>query len=427
MNKTTILMKPINAMLPKLLLALTLALPLSSHAVDINWSGFGTAGYTISDQPYKYQRFIDDHGTFKRDSILGAQVDFKFNQQWGAAVQAKLAPSDHSDTQWQGLLSWAFVSWRPTDDMLIRAGKLRVPLMLNTENQDVGATYDWARLPVEVYSIAPTTDFVGLSISKSWFVQEMEWTLDAYTGQATNYTRYYGREMRDGLSTPGSWFEKLDVRSSGLVLTARGLDNMFRVGVHEATISQPGGTTSDIPYRPLAPGVGIYDLASGRSVDQFIAPLQSIGASVLIPGDIRLTSEYARIKITSASRGMTRWGAYLAVSRQFGAWNPYVYYAKTKSSEASLDLYRAINDNTNPMLPPAINNYQKLGADIVSPYDQSTSALGVSYRIAAHSLVKAEWSQTRTGIVSSFIDAPSGGDSADQRINVFSLSYNFTF
>ena len=414
-------------MLAKFLLTLILALPLSSHALDLNWAGFGTAGYTISDQAYKYQRFIDDQGTFKRDSVIGAQVDLKFNQQWGAAVQAKLAPSDHSDSQWQGFLSWAFVSWRPTDDLLVRVGKLRVPLMLNTENQDVGATYDWARLPVEVYSIAPTTDYVGLSISKSWFVQEIEWNLDAYTGQATNYTRYYGREIRDGLSTPGSWFEKLDVRSSGLVLTARGLDNMFRIGVHEATISQPGGTISDIPYRPLAPGVGIYDLASGRNVAQLVAPFQIIGASVLIPGDIRLTSEYAHIKITSASRGMTRWGAYLAVSRQFGAWNPYVYYARTKSSAASLDLYRAINGNSNPMLPPALNNYQKLSADIVSPYDQTTSALGTSYRLAAHSLIKAEWSQTRTGIASSLIDAPSGGDSANQRINVFSLSYHFTF
>ena len=414
-------------MLAKFLLALTLALPLSSHALDINWSGFGTVGATISDQPYKYQRFIDDQGTFKRDSILGAQVDLKFNQQWGAAVQAKIAPSDHNDTQWQGFLSWAFISWRPTDDLLIRAGKLRVPLMLNTENQDVGATYDWVRLPVEVYSIAPTTDFVGLSLSKSWFVQEIEWNLDAYTGQATNYTRYYGREMRDREPSPGSWFEKYEVKSSGLVLTARGLDNIVRAGIHEAVISQPNGTVSEIPYRPLAPGIGYYDVAKGARVEQVIVPYQSLSASILIPGNIRLTSEYAHIKVPSASKGMTRWGAYLAVSRQFGAWTPYVYYAKTKSSASSLDLYRAINGNTSPMLPPALNNYQKLGADIVSPYDQSTSAVGTSYRLAAHSLIKAEWSQTRTGIASSFIDTPSGSDSAKQQINVFSLSYNFTF
>lgn len=135
--------------------------------------------------------------------------------------------------------------------------------MLNTENQDVGATYDWARLPVEVYSIAPTTDYVGLSISKSWFVQEIEWNLDAYTGKATNYTRYYGREIRDGLSTPGSWFEKLDVRSSGLVLTACDSTTCFGSACMRRQISVNPAAPSATSYRPLAPGVGIYDLASG--------------------------------------------------------------------------------------------------------------------------------------------------------------------
>ncbi|MCH2219882.1 MAG: hypothetical protein MK097_06095, partial [Dechloromonas sp.] len=121
-------------------------------AVDLTWSGFGTLGYAQSDQPVNYQRFIDEKGTFKRDSIFGVQGDARFSQQWGATVQAKAAPSDHYDTQWQASVAWAFVSWRPSDDWLIRAGKLRLPFMLNTENADVGATYDFVRLPLEVYS-----------------------------------------------------------------------------------------------------------------------------------------------------------------------------------------------------------------------------------------------------------------------------------
>lgn len=131
----------------KYLLPLALLLPLTASAVDLTWSGFATLGYAQSDQPYKYQRFIDDQGSFNRDSIFGAQLDLKFNQQWGATLQGKLAPSIKSDSRWDATLSWAFISWRPVDDWLIRAGKLRLPLMLNTENTDVGATFDLARLP----------------------------------------------------------------------------------------------------------------------------------------------------------------------------------------------------------------------------------------------------------------------------------------
>jgi hypothetical protein len=313
------------------------------------------------------------------------------------------------------------------DDLLIRAGKLRVPMMLNTENQDVGATYDLARLPVEVYSIAPTTDFIGLSLSQSWFVQNMEWTVEGYSGTATNYTRYWGRETRDGQAAPGAWFEHLNVISSGLVFTARGLDNIFRAGVHQARISQPDGTIVDIPYQAIAPGIGVYDIQNGNATSRFNVPYQSISASILAPGKIRLTSEYAHIKVPTASRGMSRWGAYLAISRQFGAWTPYVYYAKTKSNSSALVSYQTINGNTSPMFSPELNAYQKLNADIVSPYDQSTTAVGASYRYAAHSLIKAELSQIRSGIVSSFVDALPGGDSGHQEINIFSLSYNFTF
>lgn len=410
-----------------LLLPLMLGLVPSAQAVDFTWSGFGTLGYAQSDASFKYQRFVNDGGTLNRDSILGAQVDLKFDQHWGAAVQVKAAPSEKSDSNWQGFLSWAFVSWRPADDWLIRAGKLRVPLMLNTENQDVGMTYDLARLPLEVYSIVPTTDFVGLSLSKSWFVDNIEWTVDAYSGRAQNYTRYYGREIKDGGPSAGSWFQKLSVKSSGLVLSVHGIDNMFRAGVHEAEVTQPGGFISEIPYKSIAPGIGYYDIASGRSVDRIFIPVQNIGVSLLMPGDVRLTGEYARMKVTSASRGFTRWGSYLSVSRQFGAWTPYVYYAKVKSTDAALGLYKTVDSNTNPLLGSGINDYQKLAADIVSPFDQWTGALGTSYRLTPRSMLKAEWSHIQTGVASNFVDAPSGSESGNRHFNVFSLSYSFTF
>lgn len=407
-----------------LLLALGLAVPLAANAIELDWSGFGTIGYAQSDKAFKYQRWINDGGTLLRDSVFGGQLDLRFNQQWGAAIQGKLAPSDHHDSAVAATLSWAFVSWRPADDVLIRLGKLRVPMMLNTENHDVGVTYDFVRLPIEVYSIIPTTDFVGLSISKSWLANDMEWSIEGYTGRAGNQTRYYGREITDTLGRPGSWFIDSDVRSTGVVFTFRSLENMFRVGIHEAKAYRDGGITSNIPYVPVP---GYYDVRNGVRENGLRIPVQSLGASFLLPEKIRLTSELAHMRFSGASSGFSRWGAYLALSRQFGGWTPYISFAKTRSSGSSLDLYRAIEANAGNFPPDPLGNYQKLNADIVSPYDQWTWSVGTSYRVTTRSLLKAEWAQTRTGVVSSFIDAPSGGDSADKRLNVFSLSYSFSF
>jgi hypothetical protein len=409
------------------LLSCLLALAQPARAVDFTWSGFGTLGYAESDENFDYQRFINKSGSFKRDSLIGAQLDARFSQQWGATVQAKLAPSDRYDNRWQPSLAWAFVSWRPSDDWLIRVGKIRLPLMLNTENVDVGSTFDFARLPQEVYSISPMTDVVGLSLSKTWFGETFDWIAEAYYGQANTYWRYYGRNISFNSSSPGSWFLPIDVKSSGLVLTARNIDHTFRIGFHEVEASREGAKTgTQITLRQIAPGVSAYDFAPG-GVDQLIIPVYTLSASVLLPGEVRLTGEYARVKVNSATAGLSRWGGYLALSRRWGAWTPYVYYATMKSTDASLGKYRDINNHTLPPPYSALNNSQKFLADIVAPYDQSTVALGTSYRLTSNSLLKAEWSRARTGQVSSFVDAPYNEDSGGRKIDVFSLSYSFTF
>lgn len=401
------------------------------QAIDLNWSGFGTVGYAQSDQPYKYQRFIDDSGTLKRDSILGAQLDARFSPQLSLTVQGKVAPSDHSDDDWRASLAWAFVSWRPNDDWLLRAGKLRLPLMLNTENIDVGATFVTARLPLEVYSIAPTNDIYGLLVSRSWFLDSAEWTLEGYAGQADTYQRYYGRETTpDNLKTqrePGSFFTPFRMFSSGLVLTVRDFGNVFRIGLHNVNAKRIDDKShADIPLIQR-PGYSYYDVLAGRSVDELNIPVQTIGASYVFPAEIKVTAEYARATVHSASEGLSRWGAYVNISRRFGDWTPYGYYAKMKSNGKSLELYQAIEASAQRAPTHFLHDYQKLAADVVSVVDQWTGALGVAYRVTPTSLLKAEWSQTHTGIASSLVDAPSGTSSGDRSINVYSLSYSFTF
>jgi len=406
------------------LLTLLAAMAMPAQAVDLTWSGFGTFGYARSDQSFNYQRFIDNGGTVKRDTVVGAQVDARFSQEWSATVQAKAAPSDHSDSQWQASVAWAFLSWRPNDDWLIRAGKIRLPLMLNTENSDVGATYDMARLPLEVYSIAPTTDVVGVSISKTWLGDSFDLVAEAYTGETSTYWRYYGRDRTiDNANSPGSWFLPIDMKSSGLVLTARSLENTFRVGYHEGEASRPGEKTG-AGFEYLNPP-GLYRLLPG-GVDKLRVPILTLGASVMLPADFRLTSEYAKAKIESASRGLSRWGAYVALMKRMGAWTPYVYYAKTKSTDGALGLYQQINANAGAV-PAPLRSSQTLMADLTSPYDQSTVALGTSFWVTSKSVIKAELSQVRTGIASSFVDAPAGSDSGNRHINIFSLSYSFSF
>ena len=123
------------------------AAALPALAADYSLSGFGTLGYARSNQPYTYQRFIDDGGTLKRDSVAGLQMDARFNENFGATVQVLAAPATNSDRRYDATVAWAFLSWRPSNDWLVRAGKQRLPLYLYSQTYNVGVTYDFARLP----------------------------------------------------------------------------------------------------------------------------------------------------------------------------------------------------------------------------------------------------------------------------------------
>src|SRR6266550_4064747 len=195
------------------------AVDFSVAAVDFSVSAFGTLGYARSDQRYTYQRFIDRSGTFRRDSLAGLQVDARFAEKFGATVQVKVAPDTANDNRYEGTVSWAFLSCRPTNDWLIRAGKQRIPLYLYSETVDVGVTYDFARLPTEMYSLISSNDVTGLSFSKNWGMEDGDLTIDGYWGKGTGDFRIWIRDNIPPVQSSGAVFFKEDVKGGGLVLS----------------------------------------------------------------------------------------------------------------------------------------------------------------------------------------------------------------
>src|SRR5688500_5156472 len=144
-----------NAAWQRSILVLSLCLwltPTGAVAMDFSLTGFGTVGFAVSDQEFKYLRYIDDRGTLKADSLIGLELETRFNSEWGATVQAVASAPRTSDEGLEATIRWAFVSFRPNNEWLFRAGRLRPPVFINTQNAEVGVTYDQARLPVEVYS-----------------------------------------------------------------------------------------------------------------------------------------------------------------------------------------------------------------------------------------------------------------------------------
>lgn len=393
-------------------------------ALDLQMSGFGTAGVAVSNQPYRYQRFINDSGTLKRDSVLGAQLDAKFTPEWSATVQGKVAPALDDDSKWKASLAWAFLSWRPNNDWLVRAGKVRLPLYLYSENLDVGQSYEFVRMPTEMYSISPTTDIAGLYLTHNWAFGPSDLSLDVYSGRSPRVVQRV--HLREG----GTLFEDVSTRVSGAVLTFRSEDSTWRAGLHHAASKFNGANRAptDLYYLPVSATQGLY--LPGRYADHFSNDILTLGLDLNLPDRWRLITEFERNVQHDIDLGANTAGGYVSLLRRFDKLTPYVTVSMLKSLGKPDRLYTAILANLPnvPSFPPDAVPGQNAFLDSMPHYDQHSLALGASYALTPQSKLKAEWLHTWVRDGSVMVDSPAGGPPvAHEGIDVLSLSYNFAF
>ena len=412
----------------------TFAITSSLFAIDIDVSGFGTIGGAISDKPYTYQRFINDEGTIKSNSLLGAQTDISLNKQWKITIQGKIAPSKDSDEGWDLSVPWAFLSYRPTNDWLIRIGKVRAPLYLNSQNMDIGVTYNTAKLPLEVYSLSPGDDGLGIIVTKTFEFDSGELLVDAVYGIISTPYRVY---MRDDLSAYGGYkqgagFHDMDITTAALSFTYEtNAGDRFRAGIYKASVDYKSGQglagnfslqpSNTLPLSVFYP-FPYYQPDGGLVKNDLIA--FTLGIDYGFGEGYRITSEYAMRKMLQADTGPNTHSAYATLSKNIGKWTPYITIAGMKAGDNVKELYANLNnDPVNQVIP--INRHY---ADFVVGQEQKSVALGFTYAISPTQKIKAEWSQSRTGDIPNFlIDSPDPEPIQNQTINVFSLSYSMSF
>jgi hypothetical protein len=424
---------PASIQRPLALGLLALFNPGLSQAIEYAVSGFGTVGYAQSDRRESYQRFINEEGTFKRDSVLGAQLDARVSSEWSATVQATTGPSDANDEKLSIKVSWAFVSWRPDNDWLVRVGKQRLPLFLNTENRDVGQTYDLLRLPSEVYAVAPTTDLTGASISRTWLSDTGEWTLDAYTGSGSLDVRTSSRDL-------GVDVLKVRTNASGMSLSLK-LDNSsaFHASMLRASTRRRDGAvlTSSFPAVTI-PAVGTYYQVSNAlpgpgvgTTSHIVNDVFVLGADLAVAPNWRVVSELGRTIQHKSDVGANTVGGYLAVLHKIDRFTPYVSLARLRSLGSPLRVTQALDAVSLPSFIPGadqINLSQRVAADSTPVYDQTALSIGLSYALTPQSKLKGEWMRTRVGVRSAMVDSQAGDQPFNHAlIDVLSLSYSFAF
>jgi hypothetical protein len=159
--------------LRSLSLALLLALAATAgHAEDLSGSrftfgAFGTLGAVYQNaRGLAYRRSISqgrgaragelDLGT---DSLLGLQVTGRVTSDLDAQAQVLLRRN--AEGVWRPELARAFARFRPSQAVMVRAGRIGLGVYLLADALDVGYSYLTIRPPVEVYGMLASDEFDG--------------------------------------------------------------------------------------------------------------------------------------------------------------------------------------------------------------------------------------------------------------------------
>jgi hypothetical protein len=128
---------------------------------DYRFNGFGTAAITHlggDEHVYGIQGQTNDSWRGDQLSKLGGQFQYGLTDTLSVTAQGVARAEQDS---WKPKLEWLYLAWQADDNLTLRAGRLRTPAYMYSETLDVGFTYPWLRLPDEVYSAMPLSNFEG--------------------------------------------------------------------------------------------------------------------------------------------------------------------------------------------------------------------------------------------------------------------------
>lgn len=105
------------------------------------------------------------------DSRLGVQVDANFTDRLTGVVQviseavANNTFDGDLNENYHPSVEWANLSYRVTDDLTVRAGRIVLPFLGVAEFRKVGFAQTWIRPPVEMYSNVPFSSSDGADVT----------------------------------------------------------------------------------------------------------------------------------------------------------------------------------------------------------------------------------------------------------------------
>lgn len=364
-----------------------LAFVADSHA-EISFNGFGSVvgGLTLDDDETLYQ--YSDNLTFEPDSVFALQARVDIDEKLSATVQL-LAQGDQS---FDVKMEWAFLTYHFDNDLWVNAGRLRIPLYLNSEFVDVGYTYHWLEPPQSVYGASPFNTLNGISLNHTRFIGNWDIHLQFTFGQDSDIEAVLGQTEISG-----------DIEDM-VAVNAEFEYNWFSARVSHlstrATFSEPNLTAL---YDMLIAN-GLEQLADNLAIDGDVASFSTAG--------IGMHWQKAFIEAEIVKRGQdespvpdSTYG-YISLGYRIGQFTPHVTYEKSSSKIVSNAVSLAPTEELRAVAQNILD---------ASLEDRSAFKIGVRYDFHPSAAFKVEYTNFDDNIV----------DSSDAELLAFGIDLTF--
>lgn len=279
------------------------------------FNGFGTVGFTHlggedDGRSYGIQGQTNDSWRGDQLSKFGAQLSYGITDTLGVTVQAT---AKAQQDEWKANLEWAYLSLQASDQLMLRAGRLRSPVYMYSESLDVGYSYPWLRLPDEVYSQVQVTNYEGIDAVYTVPLSYGSVTFQVAGGQAKNRDYY-------------AYDEQFDIDYGNLFGASVSLSTndfgTLRIGYVEADIKTDITGTVDA----TAIGFGANDPLSLLKLNKEKGKFTSIGYQYDNGTWISSNEWTSRLIENDGMEAIDSF--YLMGGRRFGDFLPHVTYAQ---------------------------------------------------------------------------------------------------
>ncbi|MCK0163499.1 hypothetical protein [Marinobacter sp. S6332] len=300
----------------------------------VRFNGFFSTGVARASNDAGYAG-ITEKTNVADLSLLALQGTFDVTEKSQAVLQLVGRGAD----DWEPQVEWAYLSHRPTNNLQLRAGKMRIPFFMYSDSLEVGYAQPWARPPQSVYGPIAITSYVGADATYNFNFDDSSLTVTGFTG----FTDEDGNSGDVQLRNIGG----VNLTWTDYVWTVRAVAATSEVTVDATRLKAL-----------VPPGITVDSQLANRDRGSFYG----IGASY-DDGSWQIISEVTRAEVDGKFADTD--SAYLSIGHRFGSWTPYIAAGWTESMD---DDERA-GAFIPGAVPESILNYQRTDYSIGTRWD----------------------------------------------------------